>query len=59
MTDRHYALFANNQHPIQINFYAQWNQLLANLHNPLKAQEQLITQDEFARAVEAKTQKLN
>ena len=59
LTDRHYSLFANNQHPIQINFYAQWNQMLANFNNPLKAQQTLVEGEDFARACEARTKKLN
>ena len=33
MSDRHYALFANNQHPIQIATYQSYNQWLASLHD--------------------------
>ena len=59
LTDRHYSLFANNQHPIQVHFYAQWNKMLADFHNPFKAQETLVEAEDMRRAVEAKTQKLN
>ena len=33
MTDRHYALFANNQHPIQLEAYETYNNFLRTLHN--------------------------
>merc|ERR1712147_456063 len=33
LSDRHYALFANNQHPIQIATYQSYNQWLASLHD--------------------------
>lgn len=33
MTDRHYALFANNQHPIQLNVYEEYNKFLRSVHN--------------------------
>ena len=43
MTDRHYALFALNQHPLQLNAYAEYNKFLANLHdkNAAKSAEEL------------------
>lgn len=28
LVDRHYALFANNQHPVQLNMYEQYNTFL-------------------------------
>ena len=33
MTDRHYGLFANNQHPIQIAAYEEYNRFLRNIHS--------------------------
>ena len=32
MTDRHYALFANNQHPLQLSAYQEYNRFLADMH---------------------------
>ena len=32
MTDRHYALFAANQHPIQLEAYDEYNDFLRDLH---------------------------
>ena len=33
LMDRHYALFAQNQHPLQLDMYEEYNKLLRNLHN--------------------------
>ena len=33
LTDRNYALFANNQHPIQLNAYEEYNRFLRNVHS--------------------------
>ena len=33
LTDRHYALFANNQHPMQIELYEEYNKFLRIVHS--------------------------
>jgi hypothetical protein len=33
LTDRHYALFANNQHPLQLYVYEEYNRFLRMAHN--------------------------
>ena len=33
MTDRHYALFANNQHPMQLDIYDSYNRMLRIAHS--------------------------
>lgn len=33
LTDRHYALFANNHHPLQLNTYEQYNKFLRRAHD--------------------------
>jgi hypothetical protein len=33
LTDRHYALFANNQHPLQLYAYEEYNKFLRSAHN--------------------------
>jgi len=33
LTDRHYAMFANNQHPIQLHTYEEYNRFLRNVHS--------------------------
>ena len=37
LTDRHYALFANNQHPLQLATYQEYNRFLADLHDQAAA----------------------
>ena len=43
LTDRHYALFANNQHPMQLQAYEEYNRFLRRLHDQseVEAQEDL------------------
>ena len=36
LLDRHYALFAQNQHPLQLHFYEQHNQFLREVHDETK-----------------------
>ena len=33
LTDRHYALFANNQHPMQLDIYETYNKTLRVMHS--------------------------
>ncbi len=33
LTDRHYSLFANNQHPLQLSVYEEYNKFLRSMHN--------------------------
>ena len=33
LTDRHYALFANNQHPFQLSVYDTYNKMLRVMHS--------------------------
>lgn len=33
LTDRHYALFANNQHPLQLSVYEEYNRFLRAAHD--------------------------
>jgi hypothetical protein len=39
MTDRHYALFAANQHPIQLEAYDEYNDFLRDLHSQYAASD--------------------
>ena len=34
LTDRHYALFSNNQHPLQLHVYEEYNKFLRSVHDP-------------------------
>merc|ERR1719242_615950 len=40
LTDRHYALFANNQHPLQLAAYQEYNRFLQGLHDPAESERQ-------------------
>ena len=40
LTDRHYALFANNQHPLQLAAYEEYNRFLRDLHDKTEAERQ-------------------
>ena len=42
MSDRQYALFANNQHPIQLQAYEEYNRFLRGVHS---AEEQAGMRD--------------
>lgn len=49
LTDRHFALFANNQHPLQLHVYEEYNKFLrtahdAGHHEGLKQMEQRFDQ---------------
>jgi hypothetical protein len=33
LTDRHYSLFANNQHPLQLSVYEEYNRFLRDAHD--------------------------
>jgi hypothetical protein len=49
LTDRHYALFANNQHPLQLSVYEEYNRFLRMAHDKghhetMKALDQRLDQ---------------
>lgn len=50
MTDRHYALFANNQHPLQLAAYQEYNKFLADLHDPATAERDEADGQRFLEA---------
>ena len=59
LTDRHYALFANNQHPLQLAAYTEYNRFLQELHDqPTVAREQ-EDGERFALAIEEAEGQLN
>lgn len=33
LTDRHYALYANNMHPVQLSVYEEYNRFLRQVHS--------------------------
>ena len=59
MTDRHYSLFANNQHPIQLAAYEEYNKFLASIHNVNEAQNDAALAAEFSDVATKRLAKLN
>lgn len=49
LTDRHYSLFANNQHPIQLACYHSYNEMLRGLHDEDVVKEQMADGEELDR----------
>ena len=59
MTDRHYALFANNQHPLQLAAYREYNRFLQDLHDVPTAQRDEEDGQRFDLAIEEAKSQLN
>ena len=59
LTDRHYALFANNQHPIQLATYDEYNRFLQDLHDRPTAEREEATCDAFRAAALEREELLN
>ena len=53
LTDRHYGLFANNQHPLQLECYASYNQFLADLHDIQEARRNEEFNSDYQARLEA------
>jgi hypothetical protein len=51
LTDRHYALFANNQHPIQLAAYEEYNKFLISMHDAKQVKGSEITAEQFDQVV--------
>ena len=54
LSDRHYSLFANNQHPIQLATYQNYNEFLRMLHDRSEADLDLALHDRLKEVVEAR-----
>lgn len=59
MTDRHYALFANNQHPLQLSFYEEYNRFLRNVHNKQYREDLSAQGERIEEALADRTAQLN
>ena len=59
MSDRHYALFANNQHPLQLSAYQEYNRFLADLHNKTEAERAEDLGNRFDSVVSERSALLN
>merc|ERR1719453_1811528 len=54
LSDRHYSLFANNQHPIQLSTYQNYNEFLRMLHDKGEADLDLQMHDRLHEVVSAR-----
>lgn len=59
LTDRHYALFANNQHPMQLDIYENYNKMLRVLHSEGHAARQTELNDRLQEVAAERTKYLN
>ena len=59
LSDRHYALFANNQHPYQLHLYEAYNKFLRNQHDPVHQAEEEWIQNRIAKIKEDRESLLN
>ena len=59
LSDRHYALFANNQHPLQLSAYEEYNRFLRDLHDKVEAERAEDFQKRFDEVAEKRAALLN
>merc|ERR1719498_1127979 len=59
LVDRHYALFANNQHPLQLDTYDEYNRMLRVLHSDEHQSRQAETQARYEEVKAERTALLN
>ena len=59
LTDRHYALFANNQHPLQLLAYNEYNKFLQNMNDQATAERAEAEDEAFEEAVATRKTTLN
>ena len=59
LTDRHYALFANNQHPMQLDIYEEYNKMLRVLHSEAHAARKTELDERLAEVSAERTKYLN
>ena len=59
MTDRHYALFANNQHPMQLEIYDDYNKMLRVAHSEDHQARIASTDARIEEVMTERTQLLN
>ncbi len=59
LTDRHYGLFANNQHPLQLHVYEEYNKFLRNVHNKEFTDNLQAFDDRFTEVADGRRSLLN
>lgn len=52
LTDRHYGLFANNQHPLQLFVYEEYNKFLRTAHNKQTHEEYKAIDDRMSQVMD-------
>jgi len=57
--DRHYALFANNMHPIQLEVYENYNKFLRAHHDEYEVAQQKEVQERYNEVVDQRSAALN
>ena len=59
LTDRHYALFANNQHPLQILAYNEYNRFLQDMNDKATVERAEAEHEAYTEAADAREATLN
>lgn len=59
LTDKHYALFANNQHPLQLHCYEEYNKFLRNIHSKEHQDNLKYLDERMSDVIEQKSSLLN
>jgi hypothetical protein len=59
LTDKHYALFANNQHPLQLSLYEEYNRFLRMMHDKGNHENMLAFEQRFQQAIDDKEKLIN
>jgi succinate dehydrogenase/fumarate reductase flavoprotein subunit len=59
LTDRHYALFANNQHPLQLYVYEEYNKFLRTAHNKDEQENLKYVNDRMGQVMDDRSRLLN
>jgi len=59
LTDRHYGMFANNQHPLQLQVYESYNRFLRTVHSKEDQANTKALSERFQEVVEGRSSLLN
>ncbi len=59
LTDRHYALFANNQHPLQLHVYEEYNKFLRAAHSKENQEEMKAIDSRMDEVIADRSRLLN
>ena len=59
LTDRHYALFANNQHPLQLYVYEEYNKFLRAAHSKQEQENLKAVGDRMKQVMDDRSLLLN